>query len=61
MARTVATSGAGIATLATPVLGVLSGAILLGEPVGWREIASLTLVGTKALQEAVLSTERKGD
>ena len=26
-----------------------------------RAIASLTLVGTKALQEAVLSTERKGD
>ncbi len=35
---------ASIATLATPVLGVLSGAILLGEPTGWREIASLTLV-----------------
>ena len=35
---------ASIATLATPVLGVLSGAMLLGEPVGWREIASLSLV-----------------
>ena len=35
---------ASIATLATPVLGVLSGALLLNEPVGWREIGSLLLV-----------------
>jgi len=35
---------ASIATLATPVLGVLSGALLLDEPVGWREIVSLLLV-----------------
>ena len=35
---------ASIATLATPVIGVLSGALLLGETVGWREIVSLGLV-----------------
>ena len=35
---------ASIATLATPVIGVLSGALLLGEHVGWREAASLGLV-----------------
>jgi drug/metabolite transporter (DMT)-like permease len=35
---------ASIATLATPVIGVLSSALILGEPVGWREIVSLLLV-----------------
>lgn len=31
-------------TLAIPVVGVISGAIVLGEPVGWREIVALFLV-----------------
>jgi len=31
-------------TLAIPVVGVLSGAIMLGEPLGWREISALVLV-----------------
>lgn len=35
---------ASIATLATPVVGVLSGALVLGESVGWREGASLGAV-----------------
>jgi drug/metabolite transporter (DMT)-like permease len=35
---------ASIATLATPVVGVLSGAAILGEAVGWREIAALGFV-----------------
>jgi probable blue pigment (indigoidine) exporter len=35
---------ASIATLATPVIGVLSGALLLAEPVGWREVVALGLV-----------------
>jgi len=31
-------------TLAIPVVGVISGALMLGEPVGWREITALLLV-----------------
>ena len=37
-------SVASISTLAVPVVGVFSGAILLGEPLGWRELAALSLV-----------------
>jgi len=37
-------SVASIGTLAIPVIGVLSSALVLGEPVGFREIASLILV-----------------
>ena len=37
-------SVASISTLAAPVIGVFSGAILLGEPLGWRELVALTLV-----------------
>lgn len=35
---------ASISTLAIPVVGVFSSALLLGEPVGWREITALVLV-----------------
>jgi len=35
---------AAIANLATPVIGVISGALLLSEPIGWREMAALALV-----------------
>jgi drug/metabolite transporter (DMT)-like permease len=31
-------------TLAIPVVGVLSGAVVLGEPLGWREMSALVLV-----------------
>jgi drug/metabolite transporter (DMT)-like permease len=31
-------------TLAIPVVGVLSGVIMLGEPLGWREVSALVLV-----------------
>ena len=37
---------ASIGTLAIPVIGVLSSALFLGEPVGFREIAALILVVT---------------
>ncbi len=37
-------SVAGLSTLAIPVVGVLSGALLLGEPVGLAEMAALALV-----------------
>lgn len=35
---------AAIGVLAVPVVGVYSSLLLLGEPVGWREIAALVLV-----------------
>jgi drug/metabolite transporter (DMT)-like permease len=37
-------TAAAISTLAIPVVGLLSSAWLLGEPVGWRELAALILV-----------------
>ena len=37
-------TAAAISTLAIPVVGLLSSAWLLGEPVGWRELAALVLV-----------------
>ncbi|WP_316979681.1 DMT family transporter [Shumkonia mesophila] len=35
-----------IGTLMIPVVGVLSGSLILGEPIGWREMASLALIGS---------------
>lgn len=37
-------SVAAIGILLTPVIGLFSGALVLGEPVGWREITALILV-----------------
>ena len=36
---------AAISTLLIPVIGVMSGAVVLGEPVGLREVGALVLVG----------------
>jgi drug/metabolite transporter (DMT)-like permease len=35
---------AAVGTLAVPVVGVYSSALILGEPVGWREVTGLVLV-----------------
>jgi drug/metabolite transporter (DMT)-like permease len=35
---------ASMGTLAVPVVGVYSSALILGEPVGWREIVALVLI-----------------
>jgi drug/metabolite transporter (DMT)-like permease len=35
-----------IGTLMIPVIGVLSGSLILGEPIGWREMVSLGLIGS---------------
>ncbi len=35
---------ASIGALVTPVIGMASSAILLGEPIGWREVVALALV-----------------
>lgn len=37
---------AGIGTLLTPVIGMVSGAVVLGEPFGWREILAVALIGS---------------
>lgn len=37
-------TAAAISTLAIPVIGLLSSAWLLGEPIGWRDVAALALV-----------------
>lgn len=37
-------TAAAISTLAIPVIGLLSAAWLLGEPVGWRDVVALALV-----------------
>ncbi|MBW2065681.1 MAG: hypothetical protein JRJ03_12230 [Deltaproteobacteria bacterium] len=42
-------SVAAIGTLAIPVIGVLSSALILSEPVGLRELAALALVATALL------------
>jgi drug/metabolite transporter (DMT)-like permease len=41
--RRLPAAAASIGTLLTPVVGVLSAAAALGEPLGWREIAALAL------------------
>lgn len=44
--RMVPVSVSSLSSLATPLVGVLCGAIFLGEPLGWREaLASLLIVG----------------
>lgn len=35
---------ASIGTLAVPAVGLLSGAIVLGEPIGWRQLTALAMV-----------------
>lgn len=37
---------AGIGTLLTPVIGMFSGAVVLGEPFGWREVLAMALIGS---------------
>jgi len=37
-------SVASISTLAVPAFGLLSGAVVLGEPLGWRELVALMMV-----------------
>jgi drug/metabolite transporter (DMT)-like permease len=39
-------SAASIGILLSPPVGVISGALMLGEPVGGREVAALVLIGT---------------
>ena len=54
---------AAIGTLAVPVVGVFSSALILAEPVGWREIGAMALIvsalGTVLILPAVLSGRNK--
>ena len=33
-----------LSSLATPLIGVLSGMLLLGEPIGWQEVLAAALI-----------------
>jgi drug/metabolite transporter (DMT)-like permease len=50
-------SVASIGTLAIPVIGVLSSAVVLGEPIGFGEIAALILV---VMALSIVITRPKG-
>lgn len=49
---------AALATLLTPLIGVLSSAVLLGETLGWPEIAAMALCGS-ALALVLFASERR--
>ncbi len=49
---------AGIGTLLTPVIGMISGAVVLAEPFGWREILSVVLIGSALVLVLILPAMR---
>lgn len=49
---------AGIGTLLTPVIGMLAGAAVLGEPFGVREIAAVVLIGSALVLVLILPALR---
>jgi drug/metabolite transporter (DMT)-like permease len=49
---------ASISSLLVPVVGVCAGAILLGEPFGWREVLALLLIGTALALVLVIPQRR---
>ncbi len=48
-----------IGTLMIPVVGVVSGSLLLGEPIGWRELLSMALIGSAMVLTLLFPTRRK--
>ena len=50
---------ASMGTLAVPVVGVYSSALILGEPVGWRELAALMLICSALVCVLVLPAWRR--
>lgn len=50
---------AAMGTLAIPIVGVFSSAIVLGEPVGWRELGALGLVCSALVSVLVLPALRR--
>jgi drug/metabolite transporter (DMT)-like permease len=51
-------SVAGIGTLLTPVIGMLSGAVVLGEPFAWREILAVLLIGSALVLVLIIPAMR---
>lgn len=49
---------ASISVLLVPAVGVLSGAAMLGEPLGWREIVALVLIGSAQALVLILPARR---
>jgi drug/metabolite transporter (DMT)-like permease len=49
---------AALATLLTPLIGVLSSAVLLGEALGWPELVAMALCGS-ALALVLFARERR--
>jgi drug/metabolite transporter (DMT)-like permease len=50
-----------IGTLMSPVIGVISGSLVLGEPVGWREGAALVLIGASLALVLLVPARRRGN
>ena len=50
---------AATSTLAIPIVGVYSSALVLGEPVGWRELGSLALVCSGLVMVLLLQGPRR--
>ncbi|MBT3358201.1 MAG: DMT family transporter [Rhodospirillales bacterium] len=48
-----------IGTLMIPVLGVFSGALILGEAVGWRELAAMIMIGSAMVLTLITPRRRK--
>jgi len=48
-----------IGTLMIPVIGVTSGALVLGEPVGWPELAALLLIGSAMVLTLLFPARRR--
>jgi len=56
---TLPVSMSSVSTLMIPVVGTISGALILSEPVGWQEVAALLLVVT-ALASVLLPARQTG-
>lgn len=52
---------AAIGTLAVPIVGVYSSALVLGEPVGWRELAALILICLALTSVMVIPALKRGN
>ena len=50
---------AAIGTLAVPIIGTYSSALILGEPIGWQEISALILISAALLVVLVLPALRR--
>ena len=50
---------ASISVLLVPAVGVVSGAVMLGEPLGWREVAALLLIGAALSLVLLLPARQK--